>query len=139
MGLFLKRRDSRVEQITSLVVREGITITVITYCCVSTCFLSVEITSEQAVPSVVAQRIIVKFLTNENVKPAKIVKRLRAELGDEKLLRTQVYYRCRSFRTEAENRRRLHLLQGKLWPRRLSHRFSDRTTNHQRNLLFEAS
>jgi len=36
--------------------------------------------SEQIVlPSAVAQRIIVKFLTNENVKPAEILKRLRAQ------------------------------------------------------------
>jgi len=35
--------------------------------------------------------IIVKFLTNENVKPAEILTRLRAQLGDEMLFRTQVY------------------------------------------------
>jgi hypothetical protein len=32
--------------------------------------------SEQVVPSAVAQRIVVKFLTNENVKPAEILMRL---------------------------------------------------------------
>jgi hypothetical protein len=41
--------------------------------------------SEQVVPSAVAQRIIVKFVTNENVKPAAILKRFRALFGDEEL------------------------------------------------------
>jgi hypothetical protein len=54
-------------------------------------FLSVVITmSEQVVPPAVAQRIIVKILTNENVKPLQILKRLRAQFGDETLSRTQV-------------------------------------------------
>jgi hypothetical protein len=43
------------------------------------------------VPSAVAQRIVVTFLTNENVKPAKILMRLRAQFGDETLSRTRVY------------------------------------------------
>jgi len=48
--------------------REGVPVTVITYQCMSTCFLSVVITmSEQVVPSAVAQSITVKFLTNGNV------------------------------------------------------------------------
>jgi hypothetical protein len=47
--------------------------------------------SEQVVPSAVAQRIIVKFLTNKNVKPAEIVNRLRAQFGSETLSRTQLY------------------------------------------------
>jgi hypothetical protein len=47
--------------------------------------------SEQVVPSAVAQRIVVKFLTNENVKPAEILMRLRAQFGDETLSRTQMY------------------------------------------------
>jgi hypothetical protein len=62
--------------------------------------------SEQVVPSAVAQRIIVTFLTNENVKPADILKRLRAQFGDETLSRTQVYDWSKSFeegRTEVEN------------------------------------
>jgi hypothetical protein len=40
---------------------------------------------EQAVPSAVAQRVIVKFLTIENVKPADILTRLRAQLGDDRV------------------------------------------------------
>jgi hypothetical protein len=47
--------------------------------------------SEQVVPSTVAQRIIVKFLTNENVKLAEILMTFRAQFGDETLSRTQVY------------------------------------------------
>jgi hypothetical protein len=48
--------------------------------------------SEQVVPSAVAQRIIVTFLINENVKHAKIMTRhgLRARFGNEMLSRTQV-------------------------------------------------
>jgi hypothetical protein len=52
------------------------------------------------------------------VKPAEIVMRLRAQFDDETLSRTQVYGWSKSFkvdRTEVENMRRLHLLQGKLW------------------------
>jgi hypothetical protein len=41
--------------------------------------------SEQVVPAATAQLIIVKFLSNENVKPAEILMRLRAQFGDETL------------------------------------------------------
>jgi hypothetical protein len=41
-------------------------------------------------PSTVAHSIIVKFITNENVKPAEIL-RLRAQFDDETLSRTQMY------------------------------------------------
>jgi len=82
---------------------------------VSTCFLSVVITvSEQMVPLAVAQRIIVKFITNENVKPAEILMIFRTNFGDETLSRTQVYEWSKSFkegRTVVENMRRLHLQQ----------------------------
>jgi hypothetical protein len=37
------------------------------------------------VPSAVVQGIVVKHLTNENTKRAEILKRLRADLGDETL------------------------------------------------------
>jgi hypothetical protein len=97
----------------------GIPVTVITYQCMSTCFLSVVITtSEQVVPSAVEQRVIVKFLIKEKVKPIEIVMRLRAEFGDERLSRTQTYDWSQSYkegRTGVENMRRLCLLQGKLW------------------------
>jgi len=50
---------------------------------------------------------------------AEILKRLRAELGYETLLRAQMYDWSKSFkegRTEVGNMRRLCFLQGKLWP-----------------------
>jgi len=50
------------------------------------------------VPSAVAHCIIVKFLTNENVKPAEILMRLRAQFGDETLSRIQVYDWSKSFK-----------------------------------------
>jgi hypothetical protein len=62
--------------------------------------------TEQAVPSAVAQRINIKFLTNENVKPAEILKRFRAQFGGDRLSRSQVYDWSKSFtegRTEAGN------------------------------------
>jgi hypothetical protein len=43
------------------------------------------------VPSAVAQRIIVKSLTNLNVKTAQILKRLGAQIGHETLSSIQVY------------------------------------------------
>jgi len=79
-------------KIILLIVTEQIPITVITYHCMSICFLSIVITmNEQVVPSADEQSIIVKFLTNGNVKPAEILDRLRAQFGDETLSRTQVY------------------------------------------------
>jgi hypothetical protein len=47
--------------------------------------------SEQEVPSSVAQRIIIKFLTTEGVKPSEILRRLKAQFGDNTLKKTQVY------------------------------------------------
>jgi len=46
--------------------------------------------SEREVPTATAQRIIVKFLTNEGVKPSEILTRLRAQFGDMTLSSTQV-------------------------------------------------
>jgi hypothetical protein len=62
--------------------------------------------SEQVVPSALAQRIIFKYTTNENVKSAEILMILRAQFGDETLSRTQVYDWSKSFeegRTDVEN------------------------------------
>jgi hypothetical protein len=82
----LKRRDFMVKQNYLLVVREGILIAVMTYRCVS-----VRTTmSEQVVPSAAAQCTVVKFLTNEKVKLADILMRLRAQFGVETLSRTQL-------------------------------------------------
>jgi hypothetical protein len=83
----------------------------------SICFLSAMITmSKQVVLSAVAQRVIIKFLTNEKVKSAEVLMRFRAQFGDEMLSRTQVYGWSKSFtegRTELGNVRRLHLLRRK--------------------------
>jgi hypothetical protein len=71
--------------------------------------------TEKLVLSAVAQRIIVKYVTKENVKPADILIRLRAQFRDETLSRIQMYDWTKSFeegRTEIENTRRLQLLQG---------------------------
>jgi hypothetical protein len=46
---------------------------------------------DQVVPSAVVQLIIVKFLTNKNVKPYESLMRLRTQFSDETLSRTQVY------------------------------------------------
>lgn len=46
--------------------------------------------SERLHPSV-AQRIIIKFLTTEGVKPAEILRRLEAQFGEICLKKTQVY------------------------------------------------
>jgi hypothetical protein len=62
--------------------------------------------SEQVVPSAVAQRTVIKHLTNENVKPGEILKRLKAQFGDKTLSRTQMYDWSKSFKeglTEVEN------------------------------------
>jgi hypothetical protein len=73
--------------------------------------------SEQSIPSAVAQRIIVKFVTNENVNPADILTRLNAHFGDETLSRTQMYDWSKSLKeSRTEPNRRLLILQGKLRP-----------------------
>jgi hypothetical protein len=87
--------------------RERIRIILITYHCVSTCCMSAVITmSEQVIPLAVAHRIIVKFITKENVKPAEILIRLRVKFGNEIISRTRVYDWSKSFdegRTKVEN------------------------------------
>jgi uncharacterized membrane protein len=62
--------------------------------------------SEQVLPSAVAQCVIVRFVTNETVKPTDILSRLRAQFAGETLSRTQVYDWRKSFResrTKVEN------------------------------------
>jgi histone-lysine N-methyltransferase SETMAR len=53
--------------------------------------------SERGVPPAIAQHIIVKFLTNEGVKPSEILTRLRAQFGD-MTSSTQVYNWARKFK-----------------------------------------
>jgi len=56
----------------------------------SACFLSVVIImSQHVVPSTVAQHIV-KFLANENMEPAEIMMRPRAQFSDETFSRTHV-------------------------------------------------
>jgi hypothetical protein len=45
----------------------------------------------QAVPAPVAQRIIIKFLSGEGVKPAKILRRLTEQCKEETLSRVRVF------------------------------------------------
>ncbi|XP_073972912.1 protein GVQW3-like [Rhodnius prolixus] len=47
--------------------------------------------SEQEVPSSIAQRVIIKFLAAEGVKPAEILRRLTAQFGEETLSRARVF------------------------------------------------
>jgi hypothetical protein len=100
----------------------------------------------QAVPSDVAQRIIVKLITNENVKPTEILMRLRAQFSDETLSRTQVYD-CHLKKTEHWLKTcEYHTLCRESYSQRFwdSHGaffidFLIEQRNHQRSLLFEAS
>jgi hypothetical protein len=52
----------------------------------------------QEVPSSVAQRIIIKFLTKEGVTPSEIFTRLQAQFGDECLSQPRVFSWAKSFR-----------------------------------------
>jgi len=70
---------------TVLVIRKEISVTIITHHCVPIWFLPVITISKRVVHSAFAQRIIVKFLTNDNLKAAEILTGLRAQFGDETL------------------------------------------------------
>ena len=55
--------------------------------------------SEREVPITIAQRVVIKFLTNENVGPNEIWLRLRAQYVESTLSKTQVKFwrkRCRA-------------------------------------------
>jgi len=58
--------------------------------------------SVQVVHSAVAQCIILKFLTNENVKPAELLKKIRAQFGVETTSRSQVYDWIKSLKKTEE-------------------------------------
>jgi hypothetical protein len=53
---------------------------------------------EQVIPSAVGHQVIFKFLTDENLRPAEILRRLRAQFRDETLSRIQVYEWSKSFK-----------------------------------------
>lgn len=67
----------------------------------SLCYVSTAM-SEQEVTPAVAQRIIIKFLTNEGVKPSEILTRLTAQFGDATLSRTQVFDWAKKFKEGRE-------------------------------------
>jgi histone-lysine N-methyltransferase SETMAR len=54
--------------------------------------------SEREVPITVAQRVVIKFLVNENVGPNEIWRRLRAQYGESTLSKTQVKFWHKAFR-----------------------------------------
>ncbi|KAJ8983452.1 hypothetical protein NQ317_013327 [Molorchus minor] len=58
--------------------------------------------TERKVPSSVAQRIIIKFLNNEGVKPSEIFTRLKAQFGDATLSQNRLYTWVREFRDGRE-------------------------------------
>jgi hypothetical protein len=56
----------------------------------------------QAVPSSVALRIIIKFLTKEGVNPSEIFTSFQAQFGDECLSQPRVFSWAKSFREGRE-------------------------------------
>ena len=64
--------------------------------------------SEHEVHAYTAQRIIIKFLAHEGVKPAKILQRLAAQFGDQTLSKARVFAWHKAFkkgRERVENER----------------------------------
>ena len=53
--------------------------------------------SERELPITTAQRVVIKFLTNENVGPNEIWCRLRAQYGESTLSKTQVKFWHKEF------------------------------------------
>ena len=53
--------------------------------------------SEREVPVTIAQRVVIKFLTNENVGPNEIWRRLHAQYGESTLSKTQVKFWHKEF------------------------------------------
>ncbi|CAK9809091.1 Protein GVQW3 [Anthophora quadrimaculata] len=58
--------------------------------------------SEQQVHLSVAQRIIIKFLTHEGVKPIQILQRLTAQFGDQTRSRARVFAWHKKFKEGRE-------------------------------------
>lgn len=56
--------------------------------------------SEREVHPSVAQRIIIKFLAREGVKPAEILRRLTAQFGEQTLSRARVFAWHKEFTQE---------------------------------------
>ena len=53
--------------------------------------------SERDVPITIAQRVVIKFLTNENVGSNEIWRRVRAQYGESTLSKTQVKFWHKEF------------------------------------------
>ena len=53
--------------------------------------------SAREVPATIAQRVVIKFLTNENVRPNEIWRRLRAKYGESTLSKKQVKFWYKEF------------------------------------------
>jgi hypothetical protein len=53
---------------------------------------------DNSVSACMGQRVVMKFLVNEGVKPTDIYRRLQAQYGDETLSRSKTYEWCKCFK-----------------------------------------
>jgi len=77
--------------------------------------------SETEVPITIAQRVVIKFLTNENVGPNEIWCRLRAQYGESTLWMTQAKFWHKEFRggRDAVQTQVINDAQGQASPQRI--------------------
>jgi len=54
--------------------------------------------ADNSVSVCMEQRVVMKFLVNEGVKPADIYRRLQAQYGDETLSRSKTFEWCKHFK-----------------------------------------
>ena len=54
--------------------------------------------AENSVSARMEQRVVMKFLVNEGVKPADIYRRLQAQYGEETLSRSKIFEWCKHFK-----------------------------------------
>jgi len=54
--------------------------------------------ADNSVSAFMEQRVVMKFLVNEGVKPADIYRRLQAQYSDETLRRSKTYEWCKCFK-----------------------------------------
>ena len=54
--------------------------------------------ADNSVSACMEQRVVMKFLENEGVKPAHIYRRLQAQYGDETLSRSKIFEWCKRFK-----------------------------------------
>jgi len=81
--------------------------------------------SEREVPISIAQRVVIKFLTNENVGPNEIWRRLHAQYRESTLSKTQVKFLHKEFRggRDAMQTQVINDAQGQASPQRVSQWF----------------